>query len=874
MLRSTKRYLRNLGLSYKLILYLFPSIAIIYLVAFVYTYHNSRIIVEKNLKVNAESVTMAKAIEIDDALTAIRRIPDNFARIIESYDYSKEELIKLLRQIVENNPEIYGTALALQPSGSQDMAEHFAYYLYRRDAEIKLKTIETDHFGNFTGDWYRAAKEANGPIWSEPFQEKNSEMMITYSLPLYRYVAGEKRFIGVLMVDILLNWLQPYFDAIRLYKTGYGFLISSQGTLVAHPDSVRVLKQTIFSIAKAQKSEQLRIIGENMVHGNKSFAEIEYHNLMTGKSSWIAYAPVPVTGWSIGMVFPVDEFMSDVNKLNINLIYLGFGGLIIVLSVVAMISRSIIRPLRQLTRAASQLAAGNFDMQLPSRRGMDEIGRLKEAFITMQQALASTIRDLREASAKLEEYSHTLEQRVQERTEELRIKNDELDIAFKNVSTLNEIGKKITSTLNIDEFHELVYQQVNSLMDAASLLIMVYNETEQKLECKLSIEKGVRLPNFSISMEEKDRFAVWCVEHAQPIFMNDVANEWHNYVSHRAKPKVGEAVASLIYIPLMMENRVLGVLSAQSFKKNAYKEYQFNMLSSLANFVAIALENALAYARINRANADLKAAQAQLVVSEKMASLGQLTAGIAHEIKNPLNFVNNFAELTVELSDELNAEAAKWSPHLPEEERRYLGEIISDIRSNAQRINDHGKRADSIVKGMLLHSRGKSGDRQLTDINALLAEYINLGYHGMRAVDSGFNIEIDAEYDSAIGEIMVVPQDIGRVFLNIVNNGCQSTTQKKQQQQEDYSPKLTVRTRLIGDQVEIRIHDNGLGIPQEILDKVFEPFFTTKPPGQGTGLGLSISYEIIVQQHGGKLMIDSRAGEYAEFIIQLPYAAA
>ncbi len=880
MIRFIKRYLRNLGLSYKLILYLFPSIAIVFLVAFLYSYNIAKTIVEKNLKMNAETVTTASAEQIDNALTAIRKIPDNFAKIIESYDYSPDELVKLLRQVVENNSEIYGTALAFKPYGFQDAEEYFAVYLYRKGAEIKLKPLDSDQYNYVLNDWYITPREANHPIWSEPYQEKNSDMMmITYSLPLYRYVNGEKRFVGVLMVDIMLDWLQPYFSSIKINKTGYGFMISAKGTLVAHPDQKRVLTETIFSIADAQKSEQLRMIGNNMVAGQKSFAEIEYRNLMTGKQSWIAYAPVAVTGWSIGMVFPVDEFMSDVNRLFNNLIYLGCGGLIIFLAVIAWISRSIISPLRELTQAAAQLAAGNFEKQLPSHRGLDEIGRLKESFIAMQKALASTIRDLQDASAKLkisndklEEYSRTLEQRVEERTEELRLKNEELDAAFNNVSTLNEIGEKITSTLNLDEIHDMVYRQVNSLMDAASLLIMIYNEPERKLECKLSIEKGSRLPSFTISMDEKDRFAVWCVEHASPIFMNDVDNEWQNYVSHRAKPLVGETVSSLIYIPLMIENHVLGVLSAQSFKKNAYTVYQFNMLSSLANFIAIALENALAYAKINKANADLKAAQAQLVVSEKMASLGQLTAGIAHEIKNPLNFVNNFAELTVELTDELSAQVTKWSGYLQEKDRQYLLEIAGDIRSNAQKINDHGKRADSIVKGMLLHSRGKAGDRQPTDVNALLAEYVNLGFHGMRAMDGSFNIKIDADYDPAIGQIMVVPQDISRVFLNIINNGCYSTSQKKQQQRDVYFPVLTVKTKLIGNQVEIRIHDNGLGIPADVLDKIFDPFFTTKPPGQGTGLGLSLSYEIVVQQHGGELKVESRVGEYAEFIIRLPHA--
>jgi signal transduction histidine kinase len=320
----------------------------------------------------------------------------------------------------------------------------------------------------------------------------------------------------------------------------------------------------------------------------------------------------------------------------------------------------------------------------------------------------------------------------------------------------------------------------------------------------------------------------------------------------------------------MIEKRVLGVISAQSFQKHAYNQYQFDMLNNLANFIAIALENALAYEKINKANSDLKAAQAQLVQSEKMASLGQLTAGIAHEIKNPLNFVNNFAELTVELTNELSEELAKLPDQLQEKEKEYLLEMINDIRSNAQKINDHGKRADSIVKGMLLHSRGKAGEKQPTDINAVLAEYVNLGYHGMRAQHADFNIKIDAEYDTSIGLINVVPQNLSRVFLNIINNACYSTYEKKGQLKDAYFPIIIIRTKNMDGKVEVRIRDNGKGIPQEILDKIFNPFFTTKPPGQGTGLGLSLSYDIVVQEHNGELRVESKEGEFAEFIISFP----
>lgn len=867
------------GLAFKLILYIFSSISLIFCIIFLYNYFISKQIVEKNLKSNAENITIAAVSRVDKVLSTVQKITDNFSRIIDSSDYSKDELIKILRQEVANNPEIYGAALAFEPYYFDKKLKYYAPYFYRSAKGLEFKYIGDSKYDYFTMDWYETPKLLNRPTWSDPYLDEGAgnTTMSTFSVPLYRRLNGNRQFVGILTADVSLEWLQQYMNSIKVYQTGYGFVLSSNGTMVSHPKKELIVNSTVFSIADAQKSTQLRAIGKNMIEGKSSFAEFEYRNLITGKLSWIAYAPIPLNGWSIGIVFPVEEFMADVNHLFINILVLAFGGLIIILLVIIFISKSITKPLTGLNQAAGKFAKGDFTVELPPIRSKDEIGQLSSSFVYMQNALASTINDLKDASEKLkisneklEEYNRTLENKVEERTSELKEKNSELDAAFNTVKTLNEIGKKITSTLNIEEIQNIVYENVNSLLDASSFLIMIYNEKERKLECKLSMEKGVKLPSFEISMDEKNRFAVWCVENATALFMNDVENEYMKYVPDRARPKAGETVSSLIYLPMMLENRVLGAISAQSFTKNAYSQFQLDMLKNLTNYTTIAFENAMAYEKINKANSDLKAAQVQLVQAEKMASLGQLTAGIAHEIKNPLNFVNNFAMLTIGLVKELTEELDKLSVNLQPKDTEYLMEITNDIKANAQRINDHGKRADSIVKGMLLHSRGKAGDKQPTDVNAVLAEYVNLGYHGMRAQDNSFNLKIDADYDSSIGLINVVPQNLSRVFLNIINNACYSTNQKKKELLDTYFPILQIRTKNMGDKIEIRIRDNGKGIPKEILDKVFNPFFTTKPAGQGTGLGLSLSYDIVVQEHLGQMLVESVEGEFAEFVITLP----
>jgi len=277
-----------------------------------------------------------------------------------------------------------------------------------------------------------------------------------------------------------------------------------------------------------------------------------------------------------------------------------------------------------------------------------------------------------------------------------------------------------------------------------------------------------------------------------------------------------------------------------------------------------AAELKTAYENLETAHENLKSTQQQLIMQEKLASLGALTAGIAHEIKNPLNFINNFSEVSNELIDEMKEELL----HGNKEEAI---SISDDLKQNLDKINQHGRRADSIVKGMLLHSRGSSGEKTLIDINDLLDQYVNLAYHGMRATNKEFNITIEKDYDESLEKINVIPQDISRVFLNIINNACYAAyDRKKKSSDNNFSPTLRVSTKKLKDKVEVRIGDNGNGIPKDIIDKIFQPFFTTKPTGEGTGLGLSLSYDIVTKVHGGELKVETQEGNGTTFIIQIP----
>ena len=260
----------------------------------------------------------------------------------------------------------------------------------------------------------------------------------------------------------------------------------------------------------------------------------------------------------------------------------------------------------------------------------------------------------------------------------------------------------------------------------------------------------------------------------------------------------------------------------------------------------------------------LQDTQQQLIQSAKMASLGELTAGIAHEIQNPLNFINNFSEVNTELIDELEQEAGK-------ENIDVVKSIARDIKENEQKINHHGKRADAIVKGMLQHSRSNTGAKEPTNINALADEYLRLAYHGLMAKDKSFNAATKTEFDKNIEKVNIVPQDIGRVILNLINNAFYAVNEKQRQKLNGYEPTVTVSTKkLTPDKVEIKVKDNGNGIPFKIIDKIFQPFFTTKPTGEGTGLGLSLAYDIVTKGHGGELRVETKEGEGTEFVIWIP----
>ena len=455
---------------------------------------------------------------------------------------------------------------------------------------------------------------------------------------------------------------------------------------------------------------------------------------------------------------------------------------------------------------------------------------------------------------------------------ELRQRTDELGRSVGELRALGEVSQAVNSTLDIETVLSTIVAKAVQLSGTDAGAIYVFDELEREFRLRATYGMDQELIDAlrqqHIGMDEPN------VERAfaegEPIQVADLredapspANEIVLRAGYRAR----------LAAPLMRGEEIVGMLVVRRRTPGAFPPNIVDLMKTFAAQSALAIENARLFNNVETSLKDLRTAQDRLVQTEKLASLGQLTAGIAHEIKNPLNFVNNFSAVSVELIDELRE--ALGGVHLDSKLRAEISDIADTLQGNLDKVVQHGKRADAIVKNMLLHSRQGSGEHRPVDINALVDESLNLAYHGARAEKQGFTITLERSFDPAAGEADLFPQEITRALLNLISNGFYAATKRKVDANGgDYEPTLVAATKNLGDRVEIRIRDNGTGITPEVKEKLFSPFFTTKPAGEGTGLGLSISHDIIVKQHGGSIEVDTQPGAFTEFRIVLPRAGA
>ncbi len=483
---------------------------------------------------------------------------------------------------------------------------------------------------------------------------------------------------------------------------------------------------------------------------------------------------------------------------------------------------------------------------------------------------------IRWRSRRLIKEKQILEDKIAQRTKEIVKQKDEIEeksaeLAAKNeeLEKINIVVKSINSEIQISKLMQTLLDKTRMIRSVERSTVLVWDKENNSYRYKASVGWDLSsLSKLRLSLEQANKIYL---AGANEVFKDIYINNNFSFIEEVPLLNEMESPQSVLVLVIKFEDKVDGFLILENMNRyNAFGERDLNFVRNLKEHIVSAFIKSKILEDLQTTLNNLKDAQTQLVQSEKLASLGELTAGIAHEIQNPLNFVNNFSNLSEEMADELKEIVKDIQGKIDEDTYDDILDVVETIESNAKKINEHGHRAESIVKGMLQHSRGRSGEFQETDINNIVKEYLNLAYHGMRAKDKSFNVKIETELDPDIGRINVVPQDFSRAVLNIVNNACYAVHEKSKKLSDNYKPEIFISTKKLNGNIEIKVKDNGTGIPKKIIDKIFNPFFTTKPTGKGTGLGLSMTYDIITKIHKGKLEVNSKENEFTEFIIKIP----
>jgi sigma-B regulation protein RsbU (phosphoserine phosphatase) len=395
--------MKKRGIAFKLILFIMTGITLIFALIFGYNYLYSRRILLKNVEDNARNMALATTNRIDKILHSMEVATTNLATFLQHTAYDdKQRLLGLIRSFVECNPEIYGSAFAFEPYAYDKDSLYFSPYFYKSEGETKFTYIGGEGYHYFYWTWYQLPKELNRPVWNEPYYDEGAGniTMSTFSVPMYKSVSGRRKFLGVLTADISLEWLQEIVSSIKIFESGYGFLISRNGTFVTHPFKELIMHETIFSVAEGRGDTQLREIGREMIKGKTGF--VPFTSIVTERRCWMAFCPVPSTGWSLAVIYPQDELMADVVNMNRTVFLLFLVGFFLLLGVIVFNARSITRPLRVLARATRVISTGNLDAEFPLIKSRDEVGNLSESFITMKDSLKRYIKDLTETTAAKE----------------------------------------------------------------------------------------------------------------------------------------------------------------------------------------------------------------------------------------------------------------------------------------------------------------------------------------------------------------------------------------------------------------------------------------------------------------------------------------
>jgi signal transduction histidine kinase len=677
-----------------------------------------------------------------------------------------------------------------------------------------------------------AHKVYYGPVYFR----RESEPYMTLAL------AGTRKDAGVSIAEVNLKLIWDVVSQIKVGEHGRAYVVGAQGRLIAHPDISLVLRNTDMSKLVQVKAA---LAGETMSDELQGAPNIQGQKVLT------ASAPIMPLRWTMFVELPVEEAYASLYAALERLAIVLLAASIFAVLAGIFLARRMVGPIQALRAGAARIGGGDFAQRISIKTG-DELEGLADQFNDM--------------GARLQESYTDLENKVEQRTSELT------ESLQQQTATSNVLKVISRSAFDLESVMNTLTRSAQELCGATAGGLFLRDG--DRLVCKgiAAVDATVRemMLRNPVPLDGESHMG-------RAVLTGTVVNipDFESSSTNVRQFQQAIGFKSFLAVPLMREGRGVGVFTLARNEPGLFSQRQVELVQGFADQAVIAIENVRLFDEVqartqelSRSLNDLRTAQDRLIQTEKLASLGQLTAGIAHEIKNPLNFVNNFSALSGELIDELN-EVLK-SANLDDKTREEIDELTHMLKGNLEKVVQHGKRADSIVKNMLLHSREGSGERRPADINAIVEESLNLAYHGARAEKPGFNITLKRELDPQAGMVDLYPQEITRVFLNLISNGFYAATKRKETGEQDFEPTLTASTRNLGDRVEIRIRDNGIGIPPDVKEKIFNPFFTTKPAGEGTGLGLSMSHDIVVKQHGGTIDVDTRQGAFTEFIITLP----